>query len=95
MIQFYIYIYIYIYIYQNNEQSFLCYTVGPWWLTILYLQHVYVNPKLLIYPPSPFPFDNHKFVFYVCGSVSVLYTSHLVLTKSRKNSEGVKLIIRH
>ena len=26
---------------------------------------MYVNPKLLIYPsPTPFPFGNHKFVFY-------------------------------
>ena len=34
---------------------------------------VYVNP-ILIYPspPSPFPLGNHKRVFYVCGSISVL-----------------------
>ena len=36
--------------------------------------YVYVNPKPLIYPSlSPtFPFGNHKFVFYVCESISVL-----------------------
>ena len=22
--------------------------------------------------PTPFPFGNHKFAFYVCGSISVL-----------------------
>ena len=36
------------------------------------------NPKLLIYPPSPIPFGNHKFVFYVCGVISVLYISSFV-----------------
>ena len=33
---------------------------------------VYVTPKFLIYSPTTFPFGNHKFVFYVCESVSVL-----------------------
>ena len=37
---------------------------------------MYVNPKLLIY--LPFPFDNHKFVFYVCEAVCVLYVSSFV-----------------
>ena len=41
------------------------------WVTPL--TYVYVTPKFLIYPSSePFSFDNHKFVFYVCESVSVL-----------------------
>ena len=35
------------------------------------------NPKPLIYPSLPFPFDNHKFVFYNCGSVSVCKQVHL------------------
>ena len=31
------------------------------------------NPKLLIYPPNQtFPLGNHKFVFNICESVSVL-----------------------
>ena len=39
-----------------------------------YIQCVSINPKLLIYPSLPtFPFDNHKFVFYVCESISVLW----------------------
>ena len=48
--------------------------VGPCWLSILY---IVVNicssqtPNLSFSPP-PFPFGNHKFVFYVCGSISVL-----------------------
>ena len=34
-------------------------------------QCVYVNPNLLIYSSlPPFPFGNHKFVFYVCESVN-------------------------
>ena len=39
---------------------------------------VSVNPKLLIYPFPTFPFGNHKFAFYVCGSISVLYISSFV-----------------
>ena len=80
----YIYIYIYIYIYnifqilfvcrllQNSKYSSLCYTViGPCFFYIYYC--VYVTPKFLIYLSSaPFPFGNHKFVFYVCDSISVL-----------------------
>ena len=46
----------------------------------LYMIYIYiyvcvcvcVNPKLLIILPPAFPFGNHKFVFYVCGSISVL-----------------------
>ena len=34
---------------------------------------VSANPMLFIYPfPFPSPFGNHKFVFSICGSVSVL-----------------------
>ena len=39
---------------------------------------VYVNPKLLIYFSLPFPFDNHKFVFSDCESVSVLFICSFV-----------------
>ena len=31
--------------------------------------YLYVSPNLLIDPSSPFPFDKHKFVFYVCESL--------------------------
>ena len=37
--------------------------------------YIYVNPKLLIYPSPLSLFGSRKFVFYVCGSVSILYTS--------------------
>ena len=37
------------------EYSFLCYMVGPCWLSILYIVVVYVNPKFLIYPPHLSP----------------------------------------
>ena len=52
----------------NIEQSFLCYTVGPCWLSILSIavctRFKYNNvPKLRIYPlPSFFPPGNHRFV---------------------------------
>ena len=35
-------------------------------------RYVDVNPKLLMHPPSLFPFDSHAFVFRVCKSVSDL-----------------------
>ena len=36
-------------------------------------RRVYVNPKLLIYPPQPLLFGNCKAAFYICGSISLLY----------------------
>ena len=48
---------------------------------LFYIQScVYIIPQFLIYPfpPGPFPFGNHKFVFYVCESLSVLQISPLV-----------------
>ena len=57
---------------QSIEQSFLCYTVGSYELSILYIV-VYVcqsqSPDLSL---PPFPVGNHKFVFYIYDSVSVL-----------------------
>ena len=49
---------------QNIEQRFLCYTVGPCWLSVLNI--VVCNcqsktPSLSI--PSTSPFSNDKFVF--------------------------------
>ena len=42
-------------------------------LIIFYIQYcVYVNPKLLIYSCARFPFGNHKFVFYICGSIVIV-----------------------
>jgi len=35
----------------------------------------YVKPKLLIYPTPPFLLCNHTFIFFVCGSIFVLYVS--------------------
>ena len=47
----------------NIEQSSLCYTVGPCWLSILNIAVCNVSPKLPNYPsPLPFPPGNHKFV---------------------------------
>ena len=41
----------------------------------MYVQYVYVNPVLLIYPSPTFPFSNHV---CFCGSISVLEISPLV-----------------
>ena len=40
-------------------------------------QCVSVNRKFLIYSPDLFPSGEHKFVFYVCKSTSVLQIIHL------------------
>ena len=46
---------------QNIESSSLCYTVGPFWLSILYIAVSVINPKLLIYPAplSEINFKSH------------------------------------
>ena len=62
---------------QDTEYSSLCYTVGPCYLSILYIV-VSINPKFLIYTSRRFPFGNHKFVSYVCESISVLQISSFV-----------------
>ena len=58
----------------STEQSSLCYTVGP----ALYHQCVYVNSNLPTYPSSSFTPSNHKFVFYACDSISVLWIKSFV-----------------
>ena len=45
------------------------------WSDLACMQRLSVNCILLIYPSSPFPFVNHKFIFYVCESVFVLLIS--------------------
>ena len=52
------------------EQSFLCYTVGPYFIyssvcRLIYI--LYVNPNLPVYPLIPL--GNHKFVFYICDYI--------------------------
>ena len=46
-------------------------------LVICFMYNVDVNPKFI--SPSTSPFGNHPFVFYVCGSVSLLYISSFAL----------------
>ena len=60
---------------QNIEYNSLCYTVSPYWLSILYiLLCVSVNAKLLVYPfPSPqlFPLETISlFSMYVQRNTS-------------------------
>ena len=62
------------------EYSSLCYTVGPCCVPVLSIGVWSANTKLLICLSFPFPFlfGNHKFVSYVCESVSILYISLFV-----------------
>ena len=60
---------------QVIEQNSLWYTVGPCWLSILntiVCTRQSQTPSLFL---PPFPFGNHKLVFYVCEPVSVLWIS--------------------
>ena len=51
---------------QNSEQISPCCTAGPCYLSIWYIVVVFnVNPNLLIYPLSRFPFGNHQFGFKI------------------------------
>ena len=65
---------------QNIEYSSLGYTVGPCWLSIKYIVMCvcYSQTPNLPSLPTAFPFGNHKLVFHVFGSISVLYISLLV-----------------
>ena len=47
----------------NTEESSLCYTAGPCWLSILNIEvFVHVHPKLPDYPCPAFLHGNHKFI---------------------------------
>ena len=61
---------------QSIEQSSLCSTAGLYQLTILYIVVCICQsqPPNLSFP-LPFPAGNHKFVFYICESVSFLLYS--------------------
>ena len=51
------------FILHNTEWSFLCYTVGSCWLSILNRAVYTCQPQLPNYPcPPPIPLGNHKFV---------------------------------
>ena len=39
---------------------------------------MYINPKFLVYPSSPFSFGDRKLVFYASRSISVLYVSSFI-----------------
>ena len=41
-------------------------------------EYVLIPNSWFVPSPLPFPLGNHKFVFYVCGSISVLYLSSFV-----------------
>ena len=51
---------------QDIEYSSLCHTVGPCWLSILYIVVCICHSQILNLSPPPFPFGNCKFIFYVC-----------------------------
>ena len=54
------------------------YTVDCYCLPSFIYQFLSVNPQLPIYPSSFFPFGDHKFVCYVCESISVLCISSFI-----------------
>ena len=67
-----IHIFCFIFFFIVAYYEILCYTVGPC-LSILCIAVCICQsqiPNLAL--PCPFPFGNHKFVFYICESVSVL-----------------------
>ena len=53
------------------------YTVGPCCLSYVYY-FAPANPKLPSHPFPTLPLGNHKYVLYVCQSVSVLQLSSLL-----------------
>ena len=62
---------------QSIEQSSLCYTVGPYQLSTVYIV-VCICQSNLQFLSSPLPPGNRKFVFYICNSVSALQISSFV-----------------
>ena len=56
---------------QSTEQSSLCYAVGSYQLSILYIVVCICQSQSTNLSP-PFPLSNHKFVFYICDSISAL-----------------------
>ena len=68
---------------QDNRYNYLCYTVYPCCLSILYVVLIVcildVNLVPLICPPLFLPFGDYKVVFYICESVSVLQIYSFVL----------------
>ena len=57
---------------QVIEYSSLCYTVGPCLSILDIVVCICYSQIPNLFLPIPFPFGIHKFVFYVCESVSVL-----------------------
>lgn len=51
----------------NTEYSFCFYTIGPWWLSILYVVSVNSNPSFIF---RLLPLGNHKFVLKICESIA-------------------------
>ena len=80
---------------QNVEYSFLCYTVGPCWLSILCIVVCICQFQTPNLSTPPFPFNNHKFVFYVCGSISVLCISSFFCKEKRSSSDPVLYFARY
>ena len=95
MTQFYIHIYIYILfqilfpyrLLQDIEYSSLLYTVNPCCLSFIYGNvHLLITCSQFIPSSHPFPFGNHRFVFYVKGQpLDPLNKMPRMLTRSRKN----------
>ena len=59
---------------QNTESSSLYYTVGPHQLSIVYIAVCICQSQSPIHPTASFPLGIHRFVHYVCVSISALQT---------------------
>ena len=63
---------------QNIKQGSLCYTAGPFWLSILHIVPcIYVHSKLLIYPPHP----TLNFLFLIPSTGWWILASHQVVVQ--------------
>ena len=69
----------------------LCYTVGPCWLSILHIILCICYFSILYIFPL-FPYNNHKFISHVCGSISVLYIISFVSFDSTLTLLGIYLV---
>ena len=63
---------------QNTEQSSLCYTIGPPWLSVLNIAVCTCHSQLPVYPFSQPSTFITKFVLYIGESDSVLQISSFV-----------------
>ena len=77
---------------QSIEQSFLCYRVGPYQLSILYIVVCICQSQSPNLSPLLSPLGNHKFVFYICDSISVFVNKFICTLFFRFHIQTVPMI---